>query len=47
MLTDGNYHYRDEHLVMYVIVKLLCGTPEINIILYIQLKIHVHVLGLD
>lgn len=34
MLTDGNYSY-DEHLVMYIIIKSLCCTPETNM-LYIK-----------
>lgn len=35
-LTGNNYIYHDEHLVMYIIIKSLCCTPDANIILYIN-----------
>ena len=30
MVTDGNYTYHAEYFIMYIIVKLLCYTPETN-----------------
>lgn len=32
----GNYAYCGEHFVMYIKVESLCGTPETNIILYVN-----------
>ena len=36
MVTDGNKIYQDEHSIMYKTIESLCGTPETNIILYIN-----------
>lgn len=37
MLTEGNYAYHGEHLVMFIILESLSFIPETNIILYYQL----------
>ena len=34
MGTDGYWTYCGDHFIMYINVKSLCSTPEINIILY-------------
>lgn len=36
MVTDGDYTYRGEHFVMYIVVESLCCASEANIILYIN-----------
>lgn len=32
MVTENNYTNRGEHFVMYITVRLLCHTPETNIL---------------
>lgn len=48
MLIDGKYTNCGEHLIGYVIVKLLCCPPETNIILSTtyQLKINIILLNI-
>lgn len=36
MVTGDNDTYPPEHLVMYIIVKSICCTPETNIILHVS-----------
>lgn len=43
MLTDSNYTYYGEHLVMYVIVQSLGCTPETNIVC--QLHVNKNLFG--
>lgn len=34
MVTDNNYTYHYDHLIMHIIVNSLCYTSEINATLY-------------
>lgn len=36
MVTDGDYTYRDERFVMYVIGRSQCCAPETNVIVYVD-----------
>jgi len=36
-MTDGDYIYHGEHKLMYRIVESICGTPETNTTLYVNL----------
>ena len=36
MMTDSNKIYQEEHSIMYKTIEALCGTPETNIILYVN-----------
>ena len=33
MMVDGQWTYCGDHFSMYINIKLLCCTPEINVIL--------------
>ena len=36
MVTAGNENYHGDHFAVYTNIKLLCYTPEINIMLYVN-----------